>query len=82
MKQMKVGPQLVVTVFDPDGDRWAFGIVKGSLRDKDDNDIYVEGMVDAIESIVLSHACAGITVDHPAYVEGIQTAIDACSNNA
>lgn len=82
MKKMKVGPHLTVVVFNPDGNKWMCGIIQGSLRDKDEEDTYVAGMVDAIESIVLAHALSGIAVDHTAYVEGVQTAIDACVNNA
>lgn len=31
----------------------------------------------AIESLILAHACAGIDVTTPAYIEGIETAVDA-----
>jgi hypothetical protein len=34
--------------------------------------------MDAIESLVLAHACAGIDVKSLSYVEGIETAVDAC----
>jgi hypothetical protein len=37
--------------------------------------------VDAIESIVLAHACAGIQVTTPQYIEGIETAVEAGANN-
>ncbi len=36
--------------------------------------------VDALESLILAHACAGIDVTSPAYVEGIETAVDAIAN--
>ena len=36
---------------------------------------------DAIEAIVLAHACAGIDIESPAYIEGIETAIDAICHN-
>jgi len=39
------------------------------------------GALDAIESIILAHAVAGIDIASPAYVEGIETAIDAIVNN-
>jgi hypothetical protein len=38
-------------------------------------------MIDAIESLILAHACAGIDIESPAYIEGIETAVEACSNN-
>jgi hypothetical protein len=37
--------------------------------------------IDALESLILAHACAGIDVESPAYVEGIETAVEAISNN-
>lgn len=36
-------------------------------------------MVNGIESMILAHACAGIDISTPAYIEGIETAIDACA---
>lgn len=35
----------------------------------------------AMESMILAHACAGIDVGSKAYVQGVQTAIDAVSNH-
>jgi ribosomal protein S30 len=41
------------------------------------------GAVDGIESLVLAHAhaCAGIDVESPAYVEGLKTTVEAIGNN-
>ncbi len=36
-------------------------------------------MMDALESIILAHACAGIDITTPAYLEGIETACNACA---
>lgn len=36
---------------------------------------------DTIESLLLAHACAGIDVREPAYLEGIETALQAIANN-
>ena len=36
----------------------------------------------AIESMILGHACAGVAIDSPAYIEGIKTAVDAVLNAA
>jgi hypothetical protein len=35
---------------------------------------------DAIESMVLGHAVAGVNVDSPAYFEGLESAINAIAN--
>ena len=40
-----------------------------------------DGGVDALESMILAHACAGIDVTSAAYVEGIETTIEAMANN-
>lgn len=37
--------------------------------------------MDAVESVVLAHACAGLDVQSKEYVEGLKTAIEAISNN-
>lgn len=37
-------------------------------------------MVDAITSLILAHAVAGIDVESPAYVQGVETAVDNISN--
>lgn len=36
--------------------------------------------IDALEAMILAHACVGIDVASPAYVEGIETAVDAIGN--
>ena len=36
---------------------------------------------DAIESIILGHAIAGVDVESNAYIEGIETAVQAIGNN-
>ena len=38
-------------------------------------------MIDAIESMILGHAIAGIDIETPAYIEGIESAVDGCGNN-
>ena len=36
---------------------------------------------DGIESLVLAHAVAGVDVQSPSYLEGIETAVDAIFNH-
>lgn len=36
-----------------------------------------ETAIDGIESLILAHACAGVGIAAPAYVEGVQTAVEA-----
>lgn len=37
-------------------------------------------MIDGIESMILGHAVAGIDIETPAYIEGIETAVQGCAN--
>ena len=43
-------------------------------------DLYNSAM-DALESMILAHAIAGIDITTPAYLEGIKTAVQGCANN-
>ncbi len=57
--------------------------ISSKLNDEDEgtNDgIPYFSAMHAIESLVLGHACAGVDIQDPAYVEGIETAIEACAN--
>ena len=46
-----------------------------------DDSVYNTG-IDAIESMILAHAIAGVDVEEPAYLEGIETAVDALAQSA
>jgi hypothetical protein len=37
--------------------------------------------IDGLEALILAHACSGIDVESPAYVEGIETAVEAIANH-
>lgn len=45
-----------------------------------ENFVKFNSMMDALESLILAHAIAGVDVETPAYQEGIETVIDACVN--
>ncbi len=36
--------------------------------------------IDGLEALILAHACVGIDVGSPAYIEGIETAVEAIAN--
>jgi hypothetical protein len=36
--------------------------------------------IDGLESLILAHACVGVDVESPAYVEGVETAVEAIAN--
>jgi|TARA_R110000851_G_scaffold63075_2_gene144383 hypothetical protein len=37
--------------------------------------------MDGIESIVMAHASTGIDIESDSYLEGIEAAVEGCSNN-
>ncbi len=43
-------------------------------------EICLDSTNSGIESLVLAHACAGIDVQDPKYVEGIRKALEACAD--
>jgi len=38
--------------------------------------------IDGLEALILAHACAGVDVESPAYIEGIETAVDGIAYRA
>jgi hypothetical protein len=39
------------------------------------------GAMDGIEALILAHAVAGVDIQTPAYINGVQTAVDVCDAN-
>ncbi len=54
--------------------------IRSNLICKDDTEAFRAAM-HTIESLVLAHAAAGIDIANPAYLEGVETVVDACANN-
>jgi len=46
-----------------------------------ENDFEILGAVQALESLILGHACAGLDISSPAYVAGLETSLEALANN-
>lgn len=55
------------------------GVIESSLHGDDDSS-EATAALDGLESMILAHAVAGIDVSLPAYLEGIETAVDAIWN--
>ena len=36
--------------------------------------------MNALEAMILAHACAGVDIESPAYIEGIETAVQAVTD--
>lgn len=69
----------IVLVIDPET---KCGTVESSISDLGDfGDSMFMDAIDAIESLILAHACAGVDIESPEYIEGIQTAVEAAANN-
>jgi hypothetical protein len=71
--------ELSLTYADASGRR--SGNVASTLHASEGDAEEFNAAIDAVESMVLAHACAGIDVTDPRYVEGLRTCIDACANN-
>lgn len=48
---------------------------------KKNNGTRINAALDAIESVVLAHHCSGVNVTDGKYIEGINSALDAITNN-
>lgn len=59
------------------------GRITSSLHkgDSGSDDSDYQAAIDGIESLILAHACAGVNIRDPAYLAGIQTAVEAASNH-
>jgi hypothetical protein len=68
---------IVVTLIDGGG-----SITSTDLQTEhhDEEDEEYNAAMDGIESLILAHACAGIDITTPAYLQGIETAVSACAN--
>ncbi len=71
--------ELSLTYADAKGRRT--GSVTSSLHSSEEGDKRFNAAIDAVESMVLAHACAGMDVTDPRYVDGIRTCVEACANN-
>jgi hypothetical protein len=63
-------------------DRPGSGSISSNLKGPSQTaaDRLYNAAIDGLESLILAHACAGIDVESPAYLEGIETAADALAN--
>jgi len=68
-------PCFEITVVVQDGG----GCVTSALHEVNAPSEYEAG-IDAIESLILAHACAGVDVASGAYIEGVETAVNAVAN--
>jgi hypothetical protein len=66
----------------PSANEPASGTITSVLKqDTTGDDAEYFAAIDGLESLILAHACAGIDVTTPAYIEGIETAVAAIAHN-
>ena len=74
--------QCIITLSDPDGKgRYEGGSIATDWKTTAAEDVDYNLAIDGIEALVLAHAIAGVDVESPAYLEGIETALDGAVNN-
>ena len=66
---------------EPTSDMSSCGRITSNLKDATNAAARLSNAaIDGLESLILAHACAGIDVTLPAYIEGIETAVAAIEN--
>jgi hypothetical protein len=80
MKELHLGCYGII-ISHNEGDKSGAAIVSEMKEPETSEDNLFNSAVDALESIILAHFCAGIDVCSPAYLEGIETACQALGNN-
>jgi hypothetical protein len=68
--------EVELSISEPDAEGRRSGRVLCEFVDADSEAIC------AVESMILAHACAGVDVAAPAYISGIETALEAIANEA
>ncbi len=72
--------QISVLVENPE-EKGGGSIRSINLKEEEEGAKEFNAAIDGIESLILAHACAGIDISSPAYIEGIQSAVEAVGNN-
>lgn len=88
MKVMKIPKYGITVTVDPAGggnidsdlERTRCPSCGFGIRSRQFGRLMVNGAVDAIESMILGHACAGIDISSEAYVAGLEIALESIAN--
>jgi hypothetical protein len=76
LREIRLHAHDIVVTFSPQGGY----AVRSSLHDDSDGP-EEKAALDAVEAMILAHAVAGIDVNSPAYLEGIETVVEAIWNH-
>jgi len=80
-KEIKTNVYGITVYLSGDGEVPNGRIVSDLIDGSDDPDVELCAALSGLESLILAHACAGIDITTPAYLEGIEVAINAISDN-
>ena len=74
---------ITVTLVRENGvDKPGSGVITSDLRASGTAaNRHYNAAIDGLESLILAHACAGMDVESPAYIEGVETAVEAIANH-
>lgn len=80
-KVIKIPCYDIVVTLDGEG----HGTITSSLHDNNtvmtEEDVQYHAAIDALESIIMAHAVAGVNIESYAYLEGIEIALNAIGQN-
>lgn len=71
----------ILITITPDGGGGSISSPQLKTEHEDEEDELYNAAMDGIEAMILAHAIAGVDVESPAYIEGIETAVEGCANN-
>ena len=81
--KLPIGGIVVTIDYDEEGRPISGNIIDTELKteNQDEEDELYNAAMDAITSMVLAHAMAEVDITSKGYIEGLETAINACANN-
>jgi stage V sporulation protein SpoVS len=65
-------------------DEYGMGAIESTLRENlmcDIQDVAGSAAGDAVEALILAHACAGVDIEAQSYVIGLERGMEAIANN-
>ena len=65
-------------------DEYGCGSIESTIRENlmcDIQDVEGQAAADAVESLILAHACAGVDIEARSYVIGLEVSMEAIANN-
>lgn len=81
--KLPIGGIIVTIDYDDENRPISGSIIHSELKaeKEDPEDELYNAAIDGIASMILAHAMAEIDIQSNGYIEGLETAIESCSNN-